>query len=247
MTKFEVQYEFLDKQFMHSPLGAAEGPREDVEQEQPYYDDAISQYTSVMSFAPYPSTDEATASLNSSPRPSSPTSSIASSKRLVYQEDLVEPKRKKQMTNSEENSVPRAPTKPVMDSVQPCNATLGEPNEYSSSNMKVNEDLDTSKNLVAAEADAKVLDQNEKKNDDKIESNGKYYYGFETDGTVDKSYYMDQLENLNGESFFPDIYIGSPLTGTLMVSDTHRNNQQFNDQLPYWSGEMDPIDDIQFD
>ncbi|KAK4369797.1 hypothetical protein RND71_009272 [Anisodus tanguticus] len=131
---------------------AAEGPREDVEQhpeqEQPYYDDAISQYTSVMSFAPYPSTDEATASLNSSPRPSSPTSSIASSKRLVYQEDLVEPKRKKQMTNSEENSVPRAPTKPVMDSVQPCNATL-----------------------VAAEADAKVLDQNEKKTDDKIESN----------------------------------------------------------------------------
>ncbi|KAJ8551577.1 hypothetical protein K7X08_021592 [Anisodus acutangulus] len=178
---------------------AAEGLREDIEQhpeqEQAYYDDAISQDSSVIS------TDhEGAQSLNSSPRATSPTSSTASSKRLVHQADLVEPKRKKQTTNSEENSVPHAPTELVMDYVQPCNATLVEPNEYSSSNMKVSEDLDTSKNLVAAEADAlinaKVLDQNEKKNGDKIESNGKYYYGFETDGAVDKSYYMDR-----GKSF----------------------------------------------
>ncbi|KAK4369796.1 hypothetical protein RND71_009271 [Anisodus tanguticus] len=78
----------------------------------------------------------------------------------------------------------------------------------------------------------------------RVPSSSRYSIGERSEG---KEKQIVELENLNGESFFPDIYIGSPLTGTLMVSDTHRNNQQFNNQLPYWSGEMDPIDDIQFD
>lgn len=238
---------------------AEEGPQQHI-------DDAISQSSSVISFALYPSTDEGTKSLKcSSPHATSPTSSTASSKRLVvHQEDLVEAKRKKQMTNSGENSVLPATTEPLLNQpisitppsssirrsiVQPSvivpSSTMSvEPNEYLSSKVKVEEDLVTSQNLAVAEADASidtklVLNQNE--------NNGNYCYGFETDGTVGKSYYMDQLENLNGASFFPGIHIGSPLTGTLMVNDTRGNNQQSNDQLPYLNGEMDPIDDIQFD
>ncbi|MCD7469823.1 hypothetical protein HAX54_009073 [Datura stramonium] len=254
---------------------AGEGP-------QPYYDDAISQNFSVISFAPYPSRDEGPGGCNYSAHATSPTSSTASSKRQVHQADLVEPKRKKQMTDSGENSVLRALTEPVLNQristvlpsttirplvVQPSAADIVlrantmsiEPNKYLSSKVKAEPDLDTSQNLAAAKADAltdtQVLDQNVKKNDDKlkqiksfsIENSGKYYYGFETDRTVDKSYYMHQLENLNGASLFPGIHIGAPLTGGLVVNNTHSNSQQSNDQLPYWKGEIDPIDDIQFD
>ncbi|XP_015057068.1 transcriptional corepressor SEUSS-like [Solanum pennellii] len=232
---------------------------------QQHIDDVISQHSSVISFAPYPSTDEGTRSLNcSSPHATSPTSSTASSKRLVHQADLFEPKRKKQMTNSGENSVLRAPTKPMLNQlistthpsssirppiVQPSvivpSSTMSiQPNEYLSSMVKVEQDLVTSQNLAVAAADASigsklVLDQNE--------NIGKYFYGFETDGTVGKGYYMDQLENLNGASLFPGIHIGYPSTGTSMGNDTHSNNQQINDQLPYLNGKMDPIDDIQFE
>ncbi|XP_015165729.1 transcriptional corepressor SEUSS-like [Solanum tuberosum] len=233
---------------------------------QQHIDDVISQHSSVISFAPYPSTDEGTRSLNcSSPHATSPTSSTASSKRLVvHQADLVEPKRMKQMTNSGEKSVLRAPTEPVLNQsistthpssfirppivqpsvIVPSSTTSIEPNEYISSTVKVEQDLVTSQNLAVAAADATidtklVLDQNE--------NIGKYLYGFETDGTVGKGYYMDQLENLNGASLFPGIHIEPPLSGTLMVNDTRSNNQQIIDQLPYLNGKMDPIDDIQFE
>ncbi|KAK6775430.1 hypothetical protein RDI58_026431 [Solanum bulbocastanum] len=223
-------------------------------------------YMYLISFAPYPSTDEGTRSLNcSSPHATSPTSSTASSKRLVvHQADLIEPKRMKQMTNSGENSVLRAPTEPVLNQsistthpssfirppivqpsvIVPSSTTSVEHNEYLSSTVKVEQDLVTSQNLAIAAADASidtklVLDQNE--------NIGKYFYGFETDGTVGKGYYMDQLENLNGASLFPGIHIEPPLSRTLMVNDTRSNNQQINDQLPYLNGKMDPIDDIQFE
>ncbi|KAK4359852.1 hypothetical protein RND71_022081 [Anisodus tanguticus] len=224
---------------MHNS-GAEEGPRQPIDQEQPYNDNALSQDSTVIT------TDhEGTSSLNCSPRATSPTSSTASSKRPVHQADLVtEPKRKK--TNSGENSGLLAPIEPVLN--QPISTTP----PYSSIGSLLVQP--SSKNLADALIDTKVLDQNEKTNDDKIiqiqnssiETNGKYYYGFETDGTVDKSYYMDQFENLNGVSLFPSIHIGSPLTGTLTVNDTNSNNQQFNDHLPNWKGEIDPIDDIQF-
>ncbi|KAJ8551579.1 hypothetical protein K7X08_021594 [Anisodus acutangulus] len=238
---------------MHNS-GAEEGPRQPIDQEQPYNDNALSQGSTVIT------TDhEGTSSLNCSPRATSPTSSTASSKRPVHQADRVtEPKRKK--TNSGENSVLLVPIEPVLN--QPISTT-----PYSSIRSLLVQP--SSENLADALIDTKDLDQNEKTNDDKIiqiqnssiETNGKYYYGFETDGTVDKSYYMDQFENLNGVSLFPSIHIGSPLTGTLTVNDTNSNNQQFNDQLPYWKGEIDqqfndqlpywkgeidPIDDIQF-
>ncbi|CAN4126315.1 unnamed protein product [Withania somnifera] len=223
-----------------------------------------SQNSSVISFAPYPSSDEVTGSLNNSPRSTSPTSSTASSKRLVHQEDFAEPKRKKPLTDSGENSVlhqpisttpPSSSTRPLI--VQPSSANIiissntmsVEPNKNLSSKVKVEEDIVTSQTLVATH---EVLGQNEKKNDDKlkqiqsysIENNGKYWYGFETDGMIEKSYYMDQLEDLNVASLFPGVHIGSPI---LMVNDTHGSSQQSNDHLPYLNGEMDPIDDIQFD
>ncbi|XP_009767100.1 transcriptional corepressor SEUSS-like [Nicotiana sylvestris] len=257
----------------HNNSGVKEEPQQHPEQEQSYlYDDAKDEDSSVISYTPLSSNEE-TESSSLSHHATSPTASTATSKRLVHLVDIVESKRKKQMTNSGETSLLLASTEPVMNQpisttppfssirsflAQPSsaervvksNATSGEPIEYLSSKVKVKEDLVASQNIAAAAAEdaivGNVLKQKEKKDDDK----GKYCYGFETDGMVEKSYYMDQLEseNLNGVSPFSGIHIGSPLNGTLVVNDTdHSNNQQFNDKLLYWNGEMDPIDDIQFD
>ncbi|OIT06310.1 PREDICTED: transcriptional corepressor SEUSS-like [Nicotiana attenuata] len=252
----------------HNNSGVKEEPQQHAEQVQSYlYDDAKDEDSSVISYTPLSSNEE-TESSSLSHHAASPTASTASSKRLVHLVDIVESKRKKQMTNSGETSLLLASTEPVMNQpisttppfssirsflVQPSsaervvnsNATSVEPIEYLSSKVKVKEDVVTSQNIAAAEdaIDANVQKQKEKKNDD----SGNYCYGF---GTDDKSGYMEQLEsdNLNGVSLFSGIHIGSPLNGTLMVNDTdHSNNQQFNDKLLYWNGEMDPIDDIQFD
>ncbi|MCD7448464.1 hypothetical protein HAX54_042598 [Datura stramonium] len=165
---------------------AGEGP-------QPYYDDAISQNFSVISFAPYPSRDEGPGEpvLNQRISTVLPSTTI---RPLVVQPSAA-------------------------DIVLRANTMSIEPNKYLSSKVKAEPDLDTSQNLAAAKADAltdtQVLDQN--------------------------------LENLNGASLFPGIHIGAPLTGGLVVNNTHSNSQQSNDQLPCGRGEIDPIDDIQFD
>ncbi|XP_070031348.1 transcriptional corepressor SEUSS-like [Nicotiana tomentosiformis] len=250
----------------HNNSGVKEEPQQHPVQEQSYlYDDAKDEDSSVISYTPLSSNEE-TESSSLSHRATSPTASTATSKRPVHLVDIVEPKRKKQMTNSGETSLLLGSTEPVMN--QPITTTppfssirsfLVQPsstdrvvisNAASADRVKVKEDVVTSQNIAAAAAedaidDNDVLKQKEKKADDK----GKYCYGFETDGMVEKSYYMDQLEsdNLNGVSLFSGIHIGSHLNGTLMVNDTHSNNQQSNDKLLYWNGEMDPIDDIQFD